>query len=394
MALAPTSVPARWEMPSIAGVLFLLSAGLMLYALVTLGGAYEREPIGPMRIAVLLLTLNVYEGLLIGLGRWLTRRVGADGMVLLALEGLFLVDAAYLAAEAFTTSIPFGLTINLLLAALAVLKLRLILPALGLPGRVSLAVLATPVLLVYLLPGVLKVLADDAGNLHAGALYAAWWLTPIVPIAIAWLWRQGKATINAIALLAGISVIAHLLMTAWVYKLPWMWPFATPMLLGCGAGMLMLQRVGEFDRKIGVWVLAVLGAAASLPELPALSVGDGHLALTPMRIGLLASAALLVIAWRALNSPAMLAGASAGVLVTGVAATPQQLAGNLSAMMQFAVIQADNGLLSLRRLVPRGRFGWAVLAMVGSFFMLGIGVLISLYRGRAMGAAPTPGASS
>src|SRR5689334_9951335 len=113
---------------------YLLSAVCMLAGCLALTNSLSWTSIGMGRLLALVVTLNFYEALLLGLGLYLLARRGVvrDGLVLLVLEALFLVDAAFLNVEVFAVDLHVGLLTNLAVYALALTKLFVLFRALGL----------------------------------------------------------------------------------------------------------------------------------------------------------------------------------------------------------------------------------------------------------------------
>ena len=99
---------------------YLLSAVLMLLGCLLLSNTMTWSPIALRKLLILIATLNVYELLLVGLGLYLIvkRTIASDGLMLLALEALFIVDVGFLNSELYQESLPVGLAVNLGLLAL------------------------------------------------------------------------------------------------------------------------------------------------------------------------------------------------------------------------------------------------------------------------------------
>src|SRR5690606_28481768 len=118
---------------------YLLSAVSMLAGCLMLTNSTSWSPsdVSLTRLLVLIVTLNVYEILLVGLGLYLIVRRGIvrDGMILLLLEVLFLVDVAFLNGEVCTLSQAAGMIVNGLLMAVGAAKVYVIFRVLGLPLR-------------------------------------------------------------------------------------------------------------------------------------------------------------------------------------------------------------------------------------------------------------------
>src|SRR5688500_11080747 len=80
---------------------YLLSAGCMLLGCLVLANTMSFTPVRAGRLLALIVTLNVYEAVLIALGLLLIvrRNLVRDGRVLLVLEAFFLVDVTFLGNE-------------------------------------------------------------------------------------------------------------------------------------------------------------------------------------------------------------------------------------------------------------------------------------------------------
>ena len=157
---------------------YLLSAVCMLGGCLALTNSLSWTSIGMGRLLALIATLNLYEVLLLVLGLYLLARRGIvrDGLMLLFLEALFLVDAAFLNGEVFAIDAYVGLIANSIILVLALLKLWLVFYALGMPrGRVF-SLVATQLVFLFGIPGVFAFVTHSGnGALPAGLAYAAWW---------------------------------------------------------------------------------------------------------------------------------------------------------------------------------------------------------------------------
>ncbi|HMO27346.1 MAG TPA: hypothetical protein PKB10_13865, partial [Tepidisphaeraceae bacterium] len=89
----PRHTPPRGINP-----LFLISAVCMLAGLFTLNSAYSNEPLRTEHLLRLILTLGMYELMLVAAG-WVLYRIGAvrDALTLFVIEIVFLADLAMLA---------------------------------------------------------------------------------------------------------------------------------------------------------------------------------------------------------------------------------------------------------------------------------------------------------
>src|SRR5438552_15522935 len=103
---------------------FLLSAVCMLGGCLALTNSLSWSPIRLQRLLMLVVTLNIYEALLITLAIFLIakRRLVRDCTILLMLEAFFLVDVTFLHAELFAASLRIGLVVNSIILVLAIAK--------------------------------------------------------------------------------------------------------------------------------------------------------------------------------------------------------------------------------------------------------------------------------
>ncbi len=162
-----------------------ISAAAMLFGCYMVNHALRLEPGHVGKLLTLMGVLQVYEALLLGLGTHLvvTRRASRDGLTVLMLGTLFLLDATLLATECVTADAGVGTVVSLVLVGLAVAKVayvRRVLPhALPAPASVLLGVQAA---LVFLLPVAVSQLAS-ARLVTPLTLYGLWWITLALPLA-------------------------------------------------------------------------------------------------------------------------------------------------------------------------------------------------------------------
>src|SRR3990172_2196809 len=104
---------------------YVTSASAMLLGCWLLSQALHLQAGQLKGLLLLMLVLQVYEALLVGLGAYLVRskRAPRDGLVVLVIESMFLMDTTLLSAECVTTDLSVGTLAALTAAALAVLKL-------------------------------------------------------------------------------------------------------------------------------------------------------------------------------------------------------------------------------------------------------------------------------
>ena len=133
-------------------------------------------------LLVLMSVLQLYEGLLVGLGTFLVRagRAPRDGVTVLLLESLFLMDAPLLAAECVTADARVGTAVALATLALAIGKLAWVRRAVpDLLSRQAARLLGVQAAFVLSVP-VLAAHLAGARALGPPALYGLWWATLLV----------------------------------------------------------------------------------------------------------------------------------------------------------------------------------------------------------------------
>src|SRR5215217_6974140 len=260
---------------------YLLSAMCMLAGCLSLTNSLSWTSIGLGRLLALVVTLNVYEALLLGLGLFLLARRGVvrDGLVLLFLEALFLVDAAFLNVEVFAINPYVGLVTNAAVYVLALVKLCLVFWGLGLrPDRTFLFILVQ-VTLLFLLPGVFAAVSRRAdGWLPPPVAYAAWWAVGTVAALSALLVRPrhpddqhllgrthhwvGTVLRRVFVGLPFVSLLVHLVMLHWVYNAHVYSAYLAPLLLGLAVALGQTSPSKVLKRSEVVLLRAALPALA------------------------------------------------------------------------------------------------------------------------------------
>jgi len=352
---------------------YALSASAMLLGCWLLSEALHLQA-GQLGGLLLLMTvLQLYEGLLVGLGTFLVRtgRAPRDGMTVLLLESLFLLDAPLLAAECVTADARVGTAVAVAVFALAAVKLAWVRRTV--PGLVSTRAaftLAAQTAFILAVPVAAAHLAW-ARLFSPRTLWLFWWATLALPLAqrrlreedrgqagdgsssapAAWTWAPA-----AMALL-------HLWAVGYIHSIPFQTAFLAPFLLGLAATAGREQRT----RKValpGLAALVSLGQGASLGfTLP----GPGGPFLSPLRLTLLAAGiAWAYLAWR--DRERWLVVLAAGSGVAGLlGSSVSSLSGSLGRLLRF-----------LDPLLPREAFGWGVLTVIAAFVMLAAGARRSL----------------
>ncbi|MBC8106694.1 MAG: hypothetical protein H7Z14_08910 [Anaerolineae bacterium] len=375
---------------------YLLSAACMLLGLMTLTNSLSFSPIPHHRLIVLIGTLNLYEAVLIGLAGWLIvkRRLVRDAEILLAIEALFLADGAMLSAEMFTADIALGVMVNFALLAMAMGKLIAILAALKLPVARMLPPLMLQLSLVLGLPGFLKMSAGTSGNLSPLALYAAWWTFALFPVATYVVWRvaSSREAMSApwqhiselqprrriavtFAVMAGVSMLVHLCMSSWVYKVHWYPAHLTPLALGVAFTAGLAARRGAKDTtylKMQTW-LPVFAVVMSIAAPRPLTINPNGFAFTTLRLSLIGAA--LVYAQAFITRRSIRWGfVSLGCLLT------TSLGATMSAILDTLFTPLRIAGESSGKIVPTTSAGWGAVSVISAFVLLAAGAVVSLYK--------------
>lgn len=353
-----------------------LSAAAMLGGCYLVNHALRLEPGQLGKLLTLIGVLQVYEALLVALGVYLvaTRRAPRDGVTVLLLETLFLVDATLLATECVTVDRTVGTLVCFAFMALAAGKLALVRRLLpdSLPLPVA-ELLGAQVVLVFGLPVAVTHLAS-ARLLGPVPVYGLWWIALALPLArmrILGAVREANAgaTLPAVAVWTWVpaaSVLLHLWAIGWIHQVPLQPAFLAPILLGFG---LTAERE-SVARQIVLPALAVL---VSLGQADALSLTlpiVTDVSVSPLRLAAVgASGVYAILAGRY--------GYRWLVALSAVFGAAGLLGGWLS-----GIADATAALRRLvGRLAPGGALGWGVSAIVASFVLLAAGARRSLGGG-------------
>ena len=349
---------------------YALSASAMLLGCYMLSRALELGA-GQLRgLLVLMLVLQLYELLLTGLGTFLVRtgRAPRDGIVVLALETVFLMDATLLAAECVTADTHVGGLATLAIAALGALKLwwvRKKAPEL-LPKRAAL-VLGAHAALVLALPVAAAQLAA-ARVMGPLALYGLWWMTAALPLARAVL-RDATSAHAQDAPRAHAAwtwmpcglVLLSLWSVGYIHTLDFRGAFLAPILLG----LALATGRHQGARKLALPGLAVFFTLAPDPDLHLHLFASDAIGASPLRLTLVAAGLVWAyLGWRD-REPWLAAlpigGAALYLLGPQAARLARALAGALADAM------------------PRDRYGWGALTVIAAFVLLAAGARRSLH---------------
>ncbi|HEY8750512.1 MAG TPA: hypothetical protein VIM11_21180 [Tepidisphaeraceae bacterium] len=365
---------------------YLLSALCMLAGCYALNNGLGARPGDLAKLLALLGVLNAYEALLIGLGLYLIRRRGIirDGRTLLLLQAPFLVDLTFLNAEVGSVSLRTGLLLCICVAGLTAIKVGVLLRGLWgkAPARLFCLVMIELAALV-MMPCAFSWF-DHHGGVTGLQCYAWWWVVGGLVAMPELRSRSEGSGVNAgglqramkrvYLLLPLASLIAHLSMLHWVYRVQFVGADLSPVLLGL---MVAIGREAWASRSELVVLrivmpLAAMTMAINFPPVVYVYASAG-LRLTPGEITMAAAYAAVVYCFF---------GAWAKYLLTGGAAVATvMLFGPSLEQTWFAVAACYRRVVGLAdRLVPKSAFEWGVVAMGGAFAFLAMGAAISLKK--------------
>jgi hypothetical protein len=346
---------------------YALSACAMLLGCWLLSEALHLEAGHLGGLLVLMLVLQLYEGLLVGLGAYLVRsgRARRDGLVVLLIESFFLMDATLLSAECVTADLKAGTAVAAGLGVLAVLKLAWVRGAApALLSRKAAVVLGAHAAFILAVPVLAAQLAAWR-LLSPLVLYGFWWVTAALPAAQRMLQHEAEGSGRAVsewpavwAWMPTILVALHLWTVGYIHTIDFRLAFVAPFLLGLTA---TLRREAFLQQLILPGVAALVSPeSANL----AFNLLGSSVAVSPRVLAVAGACVVWTwLAWRYRNRwLAILGGSIASVGVFGLVALDV-----LKALLQY-----------LDRAIPRDIFGWGTLVVIVSFVLLAMGFRRSL----------------
>ncbi len=379
--------------------LYLLSALSMLlgYYLLVQGVGARAGEIGKM--VGLLVTVNIYELLLIGLGLFLFLRRGLrrDARLLLILQSLFLADATFMISETVSIGPRAGAVVDLVLLILALAKMTLVFRVLRLELSFrSFTLIVLQLAILFTLPIYLRHISID-GTLPGLPFYGFWWLALLLPLMQDLLSRFFPATPLARAaerapeirrvyfIVPFISLLAHLGMLHWVFRADFFAANLVPVLLGLAVALLAVKPSPLVPLpqirflQVAFCLVAILLSLGNPRELAIHIPGLGH-QIMPLIVTLLATPLIFtyIFALRALPIVAATLALVALVYLCGPSA---------AAVTDFVTRLWKHIADFCDALIPRTSTAWGILAILSSFVLLALGALISLFRPRGQIAA-------
>lgn len=375
---------------------YLLSALCMLGGCVLLTNSWSFSPVAAQRIVLLIAVLNVYELLLVGVAIWLIRMRGLvrDGMILLGIEAMFLADVAMLNSEVLSRDFRIGVLVNATVWLLAAVKITVVLRALSIrmvgAGLLILAHLAA----LAIVPAALKLISDQhGGRVPDVMMYGAWWTAAVLPVMTA-TWRRrdhagGIVSARGVVLMyAGFalaSLLLHLSLSHWVYKVQLVPADLAPLILGLGAaaGAWSRQAATSQGRAAAQFFVPLVALLFSQQTDSQLWMEHGRLIVTPMVLACLGAALVHAYGWWLHRHVVFGVGSclllSAGMIdASGMNAAQGAIAtGNVARSTMQRVGEF------LRDVLPSTSVGWGALSVLSSFVLLLAGAGVSAMTRRS-----------
>jgi hypothetical protein len=372
---------------------YLLSAACMLASCLALTNSLSWTSITRHRLLTLILTLNIYEAALLAIGLFLITRRGLrrDGGMLLLLQAFFLADFSFLNAEIATADIRTGVAINAGLLALAAVKMGIVLRVLK-PSFTALqfGFVLVQLAVLFSTPLVLRWLEADRGEGDPRQFYVVWCIVGLLPALYELLTHIDRGRIVSVSpnaqaapttaylALPFVSILVHMGILHWVYRVDYFGAHAAPLLLGLTLVLNRFSPTALVPRKDLLTLRLLLPAAAIL-----VSMNNPFAYPLPLRyprhdlttFQLAAAGAFLVYLYCFLLPHAgkvLAAGAvAAGMYVLGP--SWQQVHGAVRSGWGVGISLAD-------RLTPKTLAGWGVVGVIASFTFLAVGFWLSLRK--------------
>jgi hypothetical protein len=373
---------------------FLISGLLMLVGCFTINGAAHGDPSAIWPIAGLILLFNLYEALLIGLAVYLSgpRKLYRDAACLILLEALLLCDVSLAYSELMMKSLPMGIIFNATAVALVGLKIHLIGRALGLRlTKTGWAGLMAVFILMFGLPGLFRELTR-LDLLEPNHFYAAWWAVGLAAVltAVSRPWFTSRRshdpakrklilwTKRCLIALPLASLALHLRAAHYIDDEPFYLFNLSPMILGVTAAWVHLRARSHRVSDVAAVTLFAGGVAVALstsfPNSVIWSVfPDGSMPISPLRLTLIATAALGVYAWCRRGVWVCLPAALSLLFAAGLGHRVSVIEQSLNTLWRKI-----SGVLSM--FIPDTALGWGYVAVAFSFLFLALGAVASMIR--------------
>jgi len=372
---------------------YVMSAMCMLFGVFAVNDSLNWSPIPLKNLLTMIVTLNVYEAALIALGILLLRvDVRRDALLLMTIEAFFLADVGFLNMEVFTINYQLGMTVNALLFAAAVVKLGVIFKAAGLrlsDGKFTFVLMELMVL--FAAPGIFAIIAQPRNDvLPPLAVFAAWWLAGFLPVMyvmtagsfdifgkpmLGWLGTD-RIMARVLIVLPLLSLLAHLCLANWIYKVTFHPANIAPLLLG------IAFAVGRIDQHLAslLWrmrmqmALPFLAIGLAAIKFPKAMVFDIHgTSLSPLRLVLLASMLIYLdgmFLYRTMQF------AMAALMCCAMAS----MGHNVATINDNSIATGRWWAINMKKLIPTTMKEWGMMSVASSFALLLMGAYVSLMR--------------
>ncbi len=393
----PAVVEVRGWWSSIAdhNPFFLVSGVLMLAGCFMINGSAHDDPDVVWPVVGLVGVFNIYEFLIIALAIYLAnkKRFYRDAGFLLLLEVLLLCDVSLAYNELILKNLPIALVVCSMAVAMAGMKLLMIERGLQLrTTKAGAAMLTLLIVLLFLLPTMFRELIRHEW-IQEWHYYLVWWLIGALPMGMVWTqpWFRGRRklgrcspdrlrhwVVGLLFVLPYVSLLLHMRTAYYVDDRPFYYYNLAPVVLGL-AGVWLYLRAGAWSLQrvvsLGYCAAALaVGLSLSSPrEMTMPLIAPEGLVLSPLRVVLVMSAALLGYAWWRKSAWSCVPGAVVLLMLAGLGSDVQAMGKSIRSLGQrVRGVGSD--------LIPDTMLGWGVLAVIGSFIFLLIGAWTSLGR--------------
>ncbi len=373
---------------------FLISGVLMLAGCFMISGSAHDDPDVIWPVVGLVAVFNVYEGMIIALGIYLSRvrRFTRDAGFLLMLEVLLLCDVSLTYNELLLKSLPIGLVVSSTALALVGVKLLLLDWGLGLrTTKTGAWLITTLIAMLFVLPGLFRELIR-MDLLREGHFYAAWWVLAAVPLvtAISQPWfilrpsndlqldKLRLWTTRLLIMIPLASLLLHLCAAHYVNDRPIHLYILAPLVLGLTwawvyrrSRSVTVQRVVATTFAAGC---AAVALSASFPASMAVPIYGGWAELfSPLRLVMVVTAVLFTYVWLWRGAWVCLPAALGLVFTAGLGHTVSAIGDRAQALIQRARALCSS-------LLPESIAGWGAVATAASFVFLALGAATSLVK--------------
>lgn len=380
---------------------YVLSAMCMLFGIFAINDSLNWSPIPLKNLVTMIVTLNVYEIALIGLAIFLLRLdVRRDAMLLMLIEAFFLADVGFLNMEVFTVNYAAGLIVNALLMVAAAIKLAFLFRAARIPlldGKFVQVLLELACL--FAIPGIFAIVAQPNDALPPIAIFAAWWLAGFLPVAFVITVRSfdifkkpivGQADTDriigrALLVLPVLSLLAHLCLANWVYKVTFQPSNVSPLVLGAAVAAARFDRhvlslAWRMRAALALPLVAIGLASIRFPQTMVVDIADLHV--SPLRLVLIAAALVFLDGFILFRTFHYLVAAGFCIASAGMGYSVATINDNTLAASRWS-------WESVKKLVPTTVREWGLASVGASFVLLFAGVFVSLARKVKPDSAPT-----